>query len=265
MPQVERQEGAPILPREEASYAERYCAFIDILGFGGLISASKVPVGEIYRVLSAVHARPKAERPQDADLRSQSISDAVALSAALSAAGFHAICSAAEELSRRLLRQEYFARGGITKGKLYHDYSMVFGPALIEAYRLESEIAKFPRILIPRSVVADGAVYAEQGTHWKNYFEGRFLQADDGPFFLHILCDQSRYIEKLTSRHPIPSVKEDTTLVLLSKMRDAVQKRFDEASDNPDHFQKVAWFVKYWNNSIQIGIEGLKAITTRPL
>jgi hypothetical protein len=252
----------------DASYTERYCAFIDILGFGGLISdleREKISVAEIHQVLSVVHARPNPVRPQHAYLQSQSISDAVALSAAPNAAGFDAICTAAEALSRRLLRSGYFARGGITKGRLYHDHSMVFGPALVEAYRLERDVAKFPRILIPRSVAADGGLYAREGTHWKKYFEGRFIQASDGPFFLHILREQSRHVQQLASRTPKPSVKEDEILILLSAMRRAIQRRFDEASDNPEHFQKVAWFVDYWNNYIDFGIEGLERIATRPL
>ncbi len=250
----------------DPSYTERYCAFIDILGFSGLISdldREKVSVGEIYRVLSAIHTRPNAVRPQDADLRSQSISDAVALSAAVNAAGFDAICTAAEELSRRLLRSGYFTRGGMTKGRLYHDHSTVFGPALVEAYRLESQIAKYPRIVIPRAVAADGTEYAQQGTHWKKYFDDRFVQANDGPFFLHILRDPSRDVRKFGSSKT--SGNDDTPLVLLRTMRAAIQKRFDEASDNPEHFQKIAWFVGYWNSKIDAGIEGLEAIAPRPL
>jgi len=257
------------MSQPEASYSERYCAFIDILGFGGLISdvdREKVSVGEIHRVLSVVHAAPRTQRPQGADLRHQSISDAIALSAAANAAGFDAICTAAEELSRRLLRSGYFARGGLTKGRLYHDYNMVFGPALIEAYRLEREVAKFPRILIPRSVAADGALYAQNGTHWKKYFDERFMKAGDGPFFLHILRDESRHVQRLSGRIPKPSAKDDATLTILAAMRKAIQKRFDEASDNPEHFQKVAWFANYWNN--QVGcwrIEGLEPVEAAPV
>jgi hypothetical protein len=252
----------------DASYTERYCAFIDILGFSGLISdldRGKVSVAEIHRVLSAIHARPNAARPQHADLRSQSISDAVALSAAPNAAGFDAICTAAEELSRRLLRSGYFARGGMTKGRLYHDHSTVFGPALVEAYRLESQIAKFPRIVIPRAVAADGTGYAQEGTHWKNYFDDRFVQANDGPFFLHILRDHSRLVRKLAKGPSKTSGNDDAPLALLRAMRTAIQKRFDEASDNPEHFQKIAWFVGYWNSNVGAGTEGLEAIAPRPL
>lgn len=250
----------------EAAYSERYCAYIDILGFSSLISEldrGKVKVAEIHKVLSSVHAPPSIER-QEADLKSQSISDAVALSAAATAAGFDAICKAAEELSRRLLRQGYFARGGITKGNLYHGRDMVFGPALVEAFHLEVDIAKYPRIILPRAVAAEGMMYAEHGTHWRKTFEGRFIQASDGPFFLHILRDYSIHVQEL-ARDRAKLRKDDPIVTLLRGMRTPIQKRLDEASDNPNHFQKVAWFASYWNAHIEFGIEGLEAVVTRPL
>lgn len=43
-------------------------------------------------------------------------------------------------------------RGGITYGNLYHDRRYVFGSALQRAYKLESEIARYPRVIIDQSV-----------------------------------------------------------------------------------------------------------------
>ena len=48
-------------------------------------------------------------------------------------------------------------------------------------------------------------------------------------------------------------------------MQSAIQKRFNEASDNPDHFQKVAWFVGYWNSQIDIGLDGLQGVHPEPV
>lgn len=40
-----------------------------------------------------------------------------------------------------------FLRGAITKGNLFSDNSKVFGPALNQAYILESQSAVYPRII----------------------------------------------------------------------------------------------------------------------
>jgi len=141
---------------------------------------------------------------------------------------------------------------------------MVFGPALVQAYHLEVDVAKYPRVVLPRSVAADGALYGAEGTHWKKCFNGRFIQASDGPFFLHILRDYSCHTQMLSSGKK-ESSKDDPKLTILKKMRASIQKRLDEASDNPSHFQKVAWFAAYWNTNIKFEMEGLEPIANRPL
>ena len=252
----------------DINYTERYCAFIDILGFRGLVDAlerNKTAPTEIFRVLSAVHTRRQAIRQQEADLKSQSISDGVALSAEANGAGLDAVCTAAEELSRTLLRSGYFARGAITKGRLYHDGSMVFGPAFLEAYRLETQVAKFPRIMVQRSAAEDGPVYSQQGTHWREVFDGRFIKAADGPFYLHIFRNQVRLATNLSKNSSQADAKDDAQLMLLIPMRQAIQNRYDEASDTPEHFQKVDWFVRYWNEYVACGVKGLEPIAPRPL
>ena len=37
-------------------------------------------------------------------------------------------------------------RGGVAIGDIYHDDEAVFGPGLVRAYDIESNVAKFPRI-----------------------------------------------------------------------------------------------------------------------
>ncbi len=41
-----------------------------------------------------------------------------------------------------------------------------------------------------------------------------------------------------------------------------IQRRFDEATDNPNHFEKVKWFANYWNENVRRwDIAGLERIT----
>ena len=48
----------------------------------------------------------------------------------------------------------FLVRGALTVGDLYHSDRHVVGPAMVEAYRLESKVAKVPRIIIDEKVLA---------------------------------------------------------------------------------------------------------------
>jgi hypothetical protein len=42
---------------------------------------------------------------------------------------------------------------------------------------------------------------------------------------------------------------------------DQIQRRFDEATDNPRHFTKIKWFANYWNRTIEDwNVDGLRYI-----
>jgi hypothetical protein len=126
----------------------------------------------------------------------------------MNAVGLDAICTAAEELSRTLLRAGYFARGAITKGLLYHDHNMVFGPAFLEAYRLETTVSKFPRIMVPRSVAADGPVYAKMAHIGKINLGTVLSKHRTGPYFLHIFRNHARIARELAAKSPKAETKD---------------------------------------------------------
>lgn len=46
-----------------------------------------------------------------------------------------------------MVNRGFLCRGGIAAGKIFHSKEMVFGPAMNEAYRLESEVAVYPRVI----------------------------------------------------------------------------------------------------------------------
>jgi hypothetical protein len=48
-------------------------------------------------------------------------------------------------------RRSVYTRGAVTAGELVHDGSKVFGPALVEAHKMEREAAVYPRLLVAGS------------------------------------------------------------------------------------------------------------------
>ena len=53
----------------------------------------------------------------------------------------------------RLIYQGILCRGAITYGKLIHTEKVLFGPALAEAYLLESKAALYPRVILHKDII----------------------------------------------------------------------------------------------------------------
>jgi hypothetical protein len=233
-------------------YETRYCAFVDILGFRQLIDQVRngsVPYGMVRQLLQYVH-KPRQDsnvgivNPKAFDFKAQSISDAVAISTGLSATGLALLFDSIIQLSIPLLEQGYFTRGAVCKGGLYHDDDMAFGDALVSAYKLESEVVRYPRIMIAKTV-ADDAL----SSNLSSYFKDHIRQADDGPFYLHVL-------NELTIIRAVSATEQQlqNATTRFENIAKIIQQQFDESVDNPRHFEKVQWYAPYWNNTFNASI-----------
>ena len=243
----------------DAAYEERYCAYLDILGFADLMAdlrSGNVKFEAIRDVLKRVHKPydPQIIDVEHCDFRAQSISDAVALSTKCTVPGLSMLFAAVRQLAEASLHEGYFLRGAICKGLLFHNETTVFGEALVRAYRLESEIVKFPRIMLTKNIVSD-ALSSDQ----KKDFEEHIKQADDGPFYQHVLWHLQMLLDVLKERNYAPE-GSGHQLAYYAKMRDMIQRRFDKSVDTPRHFEKVQWFANYWNISIHEERAGLTFI-----
>jgi hypothetical protein len=227
----------------EVNYEQRYCAFVDILGFRGLIKRidNGLTVERMRDILSAAH-RPRYSPFegyfQGSDFRVQSISDAVCISARDSAAGLTHLLSAVMFLSLDLLEEGQFVRGAIVKERLYHDNQIVFGPALIDAYELESTIARYPRIVVRSDVAREAKAYADDERYDSN-LSRQIARSDDGPYFVDILSD----VERTGGDDPGETIDKYEAMALQAQMR------LEESVDNPSHFEKARWFARYWNKT----------------
>src|SRR5262245_24359913 len=141
-------------------YEDRYCAFVDILGFRQLVArveARSMRLQAVRNLLNTIH-RPAEEARfsrRGMDFRAQSISDAIAISSRPTLAGLWQMVYSLENLTLELLAEGYLARGALVRGNLYHDDTMVFGDALLRAYALESTVVRYPRIMVTSEVARD--------------------------------------------------------------------------------------------------------------
>lgn len=247
------------------NYEQRYCAFIDILGFRNFVKGlrSANDARALRDVMQKIHAPTSGPTVSwDIDFRAQSISDAIAISTTTMDSGLYRILEAIEKLSVDLLREGYFIRGGLVRGYLYHDSSMVFGDALVRAFELETNIARYPRVIISKEVMDDigkmgSGFFAEN----KNRFDAFIEQADDGPFYVHVLRTVAAELHQVQIDNLNKKPEEQTRLADFDRMQNMIQKRLDEAAFVPHHFEKVQWFAKYWRTFVPYGVTGFKALT----
>lgn len=157
------------------NYEERYCLFLDILGFKDHIddtTSSKSKQSMTFARLKAAlekiskgvnykeHIIEGNGRTVISSREVTQFSDSVILSykknESIGGSGVSSMLLDVHRLQLQLINKGILLRGAITSGLLYHDKNFVFGPALNDAVTLES-LANYPRVIL------DGEVLKEAG------------------------------------------------------------------------------------------------------
>ena len=146
-------------------YSKRIVTFIDVLGFKNHIDKSIGNNNYAQHLLSVMKRIANIKDENDNGILSQKelgkevtvFSDCIVISYPLENEGsLFFILLDIIHIQLDLYFAKIVIRGGVTIGDLYHDDNIVFGPAMVEAYRLESKVAKYPRIIIEKDVLIEG-------------------------------------------------------------------------------------------------------------
>ncbi|MDX0469734.1 hypothetical protein GOC67_28810 [Sinorhizobium medicae] len=230
-------------------YEQRVVGFVDILGFGELVRrADREPVlrEEIIRALNTVRSHVWLGGG-DTDLRTQNFSDSLILTACNTADGFWHLLLSMEALAWNLLQAGVLVRGGVTVGGVHHDEQIVFGVGVNEAYRLESTVAKMPRIVLGSRAVTAALIFSAQAEYAKVYLQARLRRDRDGVWFLNYLTE----IGVFNGQDPDgPDMREHPFFDVGESIRKIIQDKVDSTLDQPDVYVKVEWLAQYWNREI---------------
>lgn len=202
---AEERRVADEVARFEASlkFETRLTVFVDILGWRSAVEAAAAGDGEgvlaLGRALASIQGYGKfAETLQGlapdgerwhGDPRVSQFSDCLLLSFSNDRLGEGLLKQALQVLTSVLIPHGLLLRGGVVRGKLFHQGVLTFGPAMNEAYRLEHEIAVHPRIILSEELSAEWAAKeATGGEPWRLAADGcrffNFLPPFEGtPFF----------------------------------------------------------------------------------
>lgn len=152
------------------TYKECYIAYLDILGFKNIIS--NFLCDEVFEIFTKNLKKPMDGFSKNGkqvinmnDIRIKVMSDSVCfyVDAEIKNAlvGLIATCL---YFQVGLLRREQpiLLRGAITKGNLYSDENVIFGPGYVSAYLMEENNAKYPRIIMTKSLIDEAAILTEE-------------------------------------------------------------------------------------------------------
>lgn len=146
---------------------------------------------------------------------------------------------------QKLIEKNYIFRGGITFGNVYYNKkeNIVFGPAIVEAYELESKYAKNPRVLIQDNLAKKILKYhnkiknklksKENICPRISYINGEIIKQD--------LEDDKYYINYFNN---IECDEEKLKRFILEQLEKANNEK------NIKVMKKYLWLSKYYKNEI---------------
>jgi hypothetical protein len=236
-------------------YEMRAVAFLDILGWKALVERSVTEPSIMQSISRAVGWIFSTQETVVVDsgmqdfLSAAQFSDSIVVSVSLKPRGdrinppfqLYACCCI---LSRLLMKEGIFVRGGTTDGQMYHSGSIAFGPALTAAYDLESRIAVTPRIVTPsRSTGEPRGMFASDP---KTGFRTNFWRKDksDNLHFLDVLGSFSGVpkCDLVVPGHPELSTRlEDFASPIRTALIEAERQRDERI------VTKYRWLLDYYN------------------
>ena len=108
-------------------------------------------------------------------------------------------------ISNDALRHGYLLRGAITEGEFFQDDIFVYGRALLEAIKLEEEIAIYPRIIAQETIKETLPQYFYESTDGLNVLDSFIftLFADNVSFKMQLLAMLKQYHNDMKARQKI--------------------------------------------------------------
>ncbi|WP_159478370.1 hypothetical protein [Chryseobacterium sp. 18068] len=229
-------------------YENRICCFIDILGFKQHINETINVAGEdnsekinsIKNIIDLSKSLTNDHGFSDTKVITY-FSDSIVISYEFSEPSqlYHTLNDLLF-VSFELANKGYLIRGGVSIGKLIHTNELIFGPALVKAYELESKKAIYPRILVEQYVVENGVIYRE-----KNHSE-----EDEHKFIMDILTedvDGNYYIDYISKGYSEFDDIEYDIYPYLEKLKSFLNNYSNERDDVKE---KLYWLNDKISNAI---------------
>jgi hypothetical protein len=189
--------------QESVNYTRSIVSYLDILGFSSLVETKKPgKISRILRILGeSVEPHPTDE---PAEIIFTRFSDTIIRSIPVPSPLFFIYeLKTILRAQIALIPEGVIIRGAVTVGDIVQSWDVVYGPAVVRAYQLESPEGGFPRIIIDNEALKllrpawnreelrqFGAVKEEDSTIYLDYLRGCEVELhQEYPHFLAIHRD----------------------------------------------------------------------------
>jgi hypothetical protein len=232
-----------------SQFEDRYVTFVDILGFReivrrmhqepalfdtirGMLDSIDEQAQDFNQYRRQKRRGARAVLPP-VQLQMSAFSDCYVVSDTTSA---WRVVVAVQALGSLLLTQSIASRGAIVHGQAYHRDRVLFGPAIIKAYELERNVAKYPRIIVSEPVRR--RLWEYHTGLWK----GRLLRRDiDGCWFVNLLTPS------LSNWRSLPRVEpRQSTRRFLNRLRPRLREHLASETDE-GNLSQWRWLAHSFN------------------
>lgn len=171
---------------------QHFVAFLDILGFKEMVEADmagkcNVNLSKLFRCHQSA-AQIFGDRP---DCQVTQFSDSIIISKPFAADSFEWFATHIAKYQQLLLGENMLCRGGIAVNEHFSNNSFTFSAGLIDAYKVESKTARYPRVVVSPEVME--LIFPDSKA-----FPSFLIQEDDGLFFVDYLGIDLRKRKRLT-------------------------------------------------------------------
>ncbi|MCI5130645.1 MAG: hypothetical protein D3904_03795 [Candidatus Electrothrix sp. EH2] len=251
-------------------YEQRLVAFIDILGFKEIIRKSENDSNLLKMVMDSVEFLKTFEVPEswnialieieecaqkknleqfkiESNVQCSCFSDSVVVSVSCDDINVNEAASTLianlSLLGAALIKNGILIRGGMTVGKLIHyDNGIVLGQGMIDAYELESKLAKYPRIILSSKLIEklNYPILKKRDRYPYHQYIKRYKDGLAG-------FSQLRYFQVLQSWEEYALVQLTSDL---AKTKNTIVTGLNEKFENPGVYEKYLWLKSEYDNLV---------------
>lgn len=207
-----------------SSHLEFYfVAFLDLLGFSDMVKCDcESPSGsDLYmEKLFDIYEQTLKNHKPNTGLEIVQFSDSIVLAIQFLKNNFPIFIKLIANFQYDLFSKAFLCRGGVAYGKHFSKEGFLFSNGLIEAYKIEREIAKYPRVAVSRDLIE--LIYKDK------------LMIDDIPLTME--NDNIFFVDFLANKN-----LNDSAVYLQTILNNAPQS-------NPSVMEKHRWLTEYFDH-----------------